>query len=122
LLGVRTRVLWGVVVALALVVTVGARFDHGAGGNFASTPVLVAQQTIPEGTPGTIVVKNGMYVPTTLPQKEVEENAIADPQFLTGRAASAEILPGEQLTALKFAASTTTTVNSQITGLQRVRP
>ena len=40
-----------------------------------------------------------MYAPTTLPQKEVVVGAIADPAYLSGRAAAADIFPGSQLTA-----------------------
>src|SRR5262245_53996933 len=111
--------LGAIVLATILLIVYLDRYRARVGGASAPTPVLVAKQTIPAGTPGTIVTSNGMYTATTLPKKEVEEGAIADPQFLTGRAASAEILPGQQLTALDFAASTTTTVDSQITGSQR---
>jgi len=60
-----------------------------------------------------------MYAPTTLPRKEVEVGAIADPQYLSGRAAAADIFPGQQFTALDFAADPNTTVKSQITGTER---
>jgi Flp pilus assembly protein CpaB len=111
--------LGAIVLATILLIVYLDRYRARVGGASAPTPVLIAKQTIPAGTPGTIVANNGMYTPTTLPKKEVEEGAIADPSFLTGRAAAIEILPGEQLTALDFAASTTTTVDSQITGVQR---
>ena len=57
-----------------------------------------------------------MYAPTTLPQKEVEVGAIADPAYLSGRAAAADIFPGPQLTADGLRASDTASVDSQITG------
>ena len=60
-----------------------------------------------------------MYAPTTLPKKEVEVGAVADPSYLAGRAAAADIFPGQQITATDFAASDTTSVDSQITGTQR---
>jgi Flp pilus assembly protein CpaB len=60
-----------------------------------------------------------MYAPTTLPRKEVEVGAIADPSYLAGRAASADIFPGQQFTATDFAASDTLSVDSQITGDER---
>ena len=60
-----------------------------------------------------------MYAPTTLPQKEVEIGAIADPSYLSGRAAAVDIFPGQQFTATDFAASDTASVDSQITGTQR---
>jgi Flp pilus assembly protein CpaB len=111
--------LGAIVLATILLIVYLDRYRARVGGASAPTPVLIAKQTIPAGTPGTIVASQGMYAPTTLPRKEVEEGAIADPTYLTGRAAAVEILPGEQITALDFAASTTTTVDSQITGVQR---
>ena len=60
-----------------------------------------------------------MYAPTTLPRKEVEVGAIADPQYLSGRAAAVDIFPGQQFTATDFAADPNTTVKSQIIGTQR---
>src|SRR5688572_304377 len=111
--------LGAIVLATILLIVYLDRYRARVGGNNAPTPVLVANRTIPAGTPGTIVANQTMYAPTTLPKKEVEEGAIADPQFLTGRAAAATIFPGQQLTALDFAASSSTTVDSQITGTER---
>lgn len=111
--------LGAIVLATILLIVYLDRYRARVGGNNAPTPVLVAKRTIPAGTPGTIVTSQLMYAPTTLPKKEVEEGAIADPQFLTGRAAAADILPGQQITAADFAATTSTTVDSQITGTQR---
>jgi len=111
--------LGAIVLATILLIVYLDRYRARVSGSNAPTPVLVAKQTIRAGTPGTVVTENLMYAPTTLPKKEVEEGAIADPQFLTGRAAAAEIFPGQQITAADFAASTTTTVDSQITGTER---
>ena len=88
-------------------------------GENAPTPVLVAKQLIPAGTPGTLVASQTMYTPTTLPAKEVEVGAISDPAYLSGRAAAADIFPGQQFTATDFAASDTASVDSQLTGTQR---
>jgi Flp pilus assembly protein CpaB len=60
-----------------------------------------------------------MYAPTTLPQKEVEVGAVSDPSYLSGRAAAADIFPGQQITSTDFAASDTGSVDSQITGTER---
>jgi Domain of unknown function (DUF4349) len=90
-------------------------------GENAPTPVLVAKQLIPTGTPGSIVATNGMYAATTLPQKEVEVGAVADPSYLAGRAAAADIFPGQQITSTDFAASDTASVDSQVTGLRAQR-
>ena len=73
----------------------------------AAVPVgLVAKQLISKGTPGLIVATNGMYQATTiLPPKEVEDGAVADPSYLSGRVAVVDILPGQQLTATDFTAT-----------------
>ena len=108
-----------VVLAAILLVVYLDRYRARVSGRNAPTPVLVAKQTIRAGTPGTIVASGGMYVPSTLPRKDVVVGAIADPQYLSGRAAAVDIFPGHQLTAADFAATAGTTVGSQITGKQR---
>ena len=108
-----------VVLAAILLVVYLDRYRARVSGENAPTPVLVAKQLIPAGTPGTLVASQGMYAPTTLPQKEVVVGAIEDPTYLSGRAAATDIFPGTQLTATSFAASDTASVDSQITGTQR---
>ncbi len=108
-----------IVLAAVLLVVYLDRYRARVGGANAPTPVLVAKQYIPQGTPGTIIASGQMYAPTTLPRKEVEVGAIADPSYLSGRAAAVEIFPGAQFTTADFAASDTASVDSQITGPQR---
>jgi len=43
-----------------------------------------------------------MYASTTIPPEEVEVGAIADPAYLRGRTAAADIFPGQQLTSTYF--------------------
>ena len=111
--------LGAIVLATILLIVYLDRYRARVSGASAPTPVLRANRTIEAGTPGTIVAGEKMYTVTTLPKKEVLEGAIADPTFLTGRAAAVQILPGKQLTALDFAASTTTTIDSQISDFER---
>lgn len=108
-----------IVLAAILLVVYLDRYRARVGGENAPTPVLVAKQLIPQGTPGTLVAGQQMYAPTTLPRKEVEVGAISDPSYLSGRAAAADIFPGQQFTAADFAATDTASVDSQITGVQR---
>ena len=108
-----------VVLAAILLVVYLDRYRSRVSGENAPTPVLVANRLIPAGTPGTLVAGQTMYAPTTLPRKEVEVGAIADPQYLSGRAAAADIFPGQQFTAVDFAADPSTTVKSLITGTER---
>jgi hypothetical protein len=74
-----------------------------AGTENAPTPVLVAKQLIPKGTPGSFLATSTMYAATTLPPNEVEVGAVADPSYLNGQAAAVDILPGEQIVASDFA-------------------
>jgi Flp pilus assembly protein CpaB len=108
-----------VVLAAILLVVYLDRYRSRVAGENAPTPVLVAKQYIPAGTPGTLVGSQAMYQSTTLPAKDVEVGAIADPAYLSGRAASVDILPGHQFLATDFAASDTASVDSQIVGTQR---
>jgi Flp pilus assembly protein CpaB len=108
-----------VVLAAILLVVYLDRYRSRVAGENAPTPVLVAKQLIPAGTPGTLVASKSMYAPTTLPQKEVEVGAISDPAYLSGRAASVDIFPGQQFTATDFATADTASVDSQITGTER---
>ena len=108
-----------VVLAAILLVVYLDRYRSRVSGENAPTPVLVSKQLIPAGTPGTLVASQSMYTPTTLPKKEVEIGAISDPSYLSGRAAAADIFPGQQFTATDFAASDTASVDSQLTGTQR---
>jgi Flp pilus assembly protein CpaB len=108
-----------VVLAAILLVVYLDRYRDRVSGENAPTPVLVAKRLIPVGTPGNVVASEGMYAPTTLPAKEVDVGAIADPAYLAGRAAAVDIFPGKQITSTDFAASDTAAVDSQITGTQR---
>jgi len=108
-----------VVLAAILLIVYLDRYRARVGGENAPTPVLVANRLIQAGTPGTLVASQTMYLPTTLPRKEVEVGAIADPQYLSGRAAAIDIFPGQQFTATDFAADPSSTVKSQIVGTQR---
>jgi Flp pilus assembly protein CpaB len=108
-----------VVLAAILLVVYLDRYRARVSGRNAPTPVLVAKRLIPNGTPGNVIATQGMYAPTTLPQKEVEVGALADPSYLAGRAAAADIFPGQQFTATDFATTDTASVDSQLTGTER---
>jgi len=108
-----------VVLAAILLVVYLDRYRARVSGRNAPTPVLVAKRLIPRGTSGSLIASQSMYAPTTLPRKEVEVGAVSDPQYLVGRAAASDILPGQQFTATDFATSDTAAVSSQITGNQR---
>lgn len=91
------------IVAILLAASVIVTYDRHirADGN-ATTPVLVAKQLIPKGTPGTLVRSLGMSVLTALPRREVEAGAISNLPDLSARRAAVDIFPGEQLTDAEF--------------------
>lgn len=108
-----------IVLAAILLIVYLDRYRARVSSENAPTPVLVAKQLIPKGTPGTLAASAGMYVPTTIPQKDVTVGAITDPSYLVGRAAATDILPGGQITAADFSANDTGTVVSQLRGTER---
>ena len=67
--------------------------------------VLVARQTIPKGTPGSVVASKGYFSATTIRESQLREGAYSDPASLTGRVATREIYEGSQLTSADFSAS-----------------
>lgn len=90
------------VLAAILLVVYLDRGRIGIEGESAPATVLVAKQLIPHGTPGSLVVSRSMYASTAIPPQEVEVGAIADPAYLRGRTAAADIFPGQQLTSTYF--------------------
>ena len=72
-----------------------------------TTPVtvLIARQTIPSGTPGSIVATKRLFTATTIRESQLREGAFSDSASLTGRIATKEIAPGSQLTAADFSTS-----------------
>jgi Flp pilus assembly protein CpaB len=81
--------------------------------------VLVAKNSISKGTSGDIIAAQDLYEVMTRQKGEVQDGAITDPATLKGRVATADIFPGEQLTAAKLAVSTVTSFSDRITGDER---
>ncbi|MEO6858171.1 MAG: Flp pilus assembly protein CpaB [Solirubrobacteraceae bacterium] len=65
--------------------------------------VLVATAQIPKGTAGEAVATRGLYKSTPIVASQLAPGAISDASLLTGKVASVNILPGQQLTATDFA-------------------
>jgi hypothetical protein len=85
-------------VASLLTAAIFVFIDRRADDGNVPTPVLVANQLIPEGTPGNLVQSKRMYQPTAYPRSAVADGAISNPSYLSGRRAAENIYPGEQLT------------------------
>ena len=108
-----------VVLAAILLVVYLDRYRARVGGRNAPTPVLVAKQLIPTGTPGSIVATERDVRADDAPAQGGRGRSGRRPVVPRGRAAAADIFPGQQITATDFAASDTASVDSQITGTQR---
>ena len=90
---------------------------HRVGGENAPTPVLVAKQLIPAGTPGTLVASQAhVRADDASAARKSRSGRSPIRQYLSGRAAAVDIFPGQQFTATDFAATDTASVDSQITG------
>lgn len=87
----------GTVVLLAYVKGADARALAGV----RTVEVLVADQPIPEGTAGDQVAS--LVRTETVPAKTAVAGRVTDLASLSGRVATVEILPGEQLLAARFA-------------------
>lgn len=89
--------------------------------NEASTEVtvLTANGLIKKGTSGDVIASENLYGVSEQAKGDVADGAITDPAALKGRVATADIFPGEQLTASKLAVSTSTSLSNQITQDER---
>jgi Flp pilus assembly protein CpaB len=81
--------------------------------------VLVASQSIPIGTSGSVIASKGLYTATTIREGQLREGAISDPASLSGKVTVHEIFEGAQLTASSFAAAGDS-LAATITDRQRV--
>jgi Flp pilus assembly protein CpaB len=68
----------------------------------ALVTVLVAGDTIPNGTAGNVLASKGLYTAATIRESQLREGALSDPASLQGTVAVREILEGAQLTAADF--------------------
>ena len=80
--------------------------------------VLVATGTIQKGTSGDLIAHQALYRPTSVLVKNLAVGALTNAAALQGQVAIQDILPGQQLTAADFAASTSGIVG-QLTPGQR---
>jgi Flp pilus assembly protein CpaB len=85
----------------------------------ALVTVLVAKQTIPKGTSGSVVASKDLYTVTTIRESQLLEGAMSDPATLRDKVATREIFEGAQLTATDFG-SAGDTLAPRLTDRQRV--
>ena len=81
--------------------------------------VLVAKQTIPKGTAGSVVASKDLYTVTTIRESQLLEGAMSDPATLRDKVATREIFEGAQLTATDFGAAGDS-LAAQLTDRERI--
>jgi Flp pilus assembly protein CpaB len=98
-------VIAAVIAAIALLVYLN-HYRSSVNGKNAPISVLVAKSLIQKGTPGDVVGKTALYQESSIPKSQVKTGAFVDPATLTGKVATADIYPGQQLTAADFGPAT----------------
>ena len=111
-------VIAALVAGLAILVYLNRYRDNLQSGTTPVT-VLIARQTIPKGTPGSIVASKRLFTATTIRESQLRDGAFSDSASLTGRVATKEIAPGSQLTAGEFSTSSSA-LAATITDRQRI--
>jgi Flp pilus assembly protein CpaB len=107
------------VLAGALILVYVQRYRHSVQSDGAPVTVLVAGQTIPKGTAGSVIASQGLYTASTVRESQLLDGAYSDPSSLDGKVATKDIHPGSQLTAADFAPASTN-VTASLTGHERV--
>jgi len=65
-------------------------------------PVLVAKRLLPKGMPGRQVADERLYTVERIPQAQIPEGAMTDPNALTDKLVRADVYPGHQLQTADF--------------------
>jgi pilus assembly protein CpaB len=89
-------------VAAAILIFAMQRYRHNVVAENNPATVLVSSGTIAKGTTGDAIAAQQLFKPASVAGKQVRAGAIADTSQLHGKVATADILPGEQLTAADF--------------------
>jgi Flp pilus assembly protein CpaB len=110
--------LFAALMAGLLVLVYVNRYRDSIAAQGAPVTVLVARETIPKGTSGSVIANKALYTATTIRQSQLVDGAFSDPSSLTGKVTGAEIVRGAQLAAGSFTA--TKTVASTLTERQRI--
>jgi len=106
--------------AAALLVVVYVKgYQSDVNGRNDEVTVLVANQTIPQLTPGNQVVEADMYRESTVPKTSLVDGAVTNPDQLKGLVARNDVYPGEQLTTNQFVKSDTNSVAVNLKPNQR---
>lgn len=116
-----TLVLGGLaaLVAGALLLIYVAQVRQDANSQSATVSVLVANKLIPQSSSGDVIASQKWYSVVSTPKDQVKDGAITDPASISGKIASHDIYPNQQLATSDFADAPTDAVTTKITGNQR---
>jgi len=87
-------------------------------GGSVPTQVMIADRLIPAGTSGDAVAAGRLFRPTTIAQDDVKAGALTDAAALTGKSATRDIFPGQQIVSGDFVKGADP-LRGQLTGTQR---
>jgi len=93
------------VIAAAVIVVAMQRYRQSVNAQGQPETVLVATQLIQKGTTGEAIARGDLFHPTQILAKQVTAGAIADTAALSGKVATVNIYPGQQLTLADFSTS-----------------
>jgi Flp pilus assembly protein CpaB len=95
-----------------------SQYKHDVQSGTVERSALIANQLIPKGTSGSVVVSNALSKATTLQQQNIAAGALASAAGLQGKVATRDIYPGQQITAADFA-SGADPIRGKLAGDQR---
>jgi Flp pilus assembly protein CpaB len=112
------------VAAIAAALAAGAlamylsNYKKDVRGGTLPTQVLIADRLIPKGTSGDAVAADRLFRPTTISEDAVKPLALTNAAVLSGKAATHDIFPGQQITSADFS-SDADPLRGRLTGTQR---
>jgi Flp pilus assembly protein CpaB len=114
ILGACAAVLAGVALLVYL-----NHYRNSVNGGTQPLSVLVAKSLIQQGTPGDVIGSTGLFQVASIPRSQVKSGAFVDPKTLTGRVATADIFPGQQLTASDFSVGNANALTQRLASNER---
>jgi Flp pilus assembly protein CpaB len=106
-------------VAGALLLIYVSQVRQDANSQSATVSVLVANKLIPQSSSGDVIAAQKWYSVVSTPKDQVKDGAITDPASISGKIASHDIYPNQQLATSDFADAPTDAVTTKLTGNQR---
>jgi Flp pilus assembly protein CpaB len=111
----------GCALAAAIILLVAlSQYKHSVSAANKQVTALVATGTIQKGTAGDLIAQEQLYKPTPVLVKNLSTGALTNAAALHGEVAVQSILPGQQLTAADFVASTSGVVGQLEPGQRAV--